>query len=162
MLNNEIAIQTIHTTSTLSFNEYGLLPEGIKSLCLKDAQRLLCFNNHRINLWKNLHVVMQEARDFGIAGDVLIDGSFVTDKALPSDIEVIVDVRNETKEKQGLAAAFYIVHHNRLKEEYEIDWYPNLPSENDFSLFFQYLGEKGAVDKNLSATHLKGIIKLIL
>lgn len=105
-------------------------------------------------------IVLDEMRAANLSGDLYIDGSFVTDKEVPGDIEVTLDVRSETMEKQGLAVLFFYSNHGRLKDQNSVDWYPTLPSQNDFISFFQYLGYKTAAIKKLNPKDPKGILKI--
>lgn len=120
------------------FNEKGLLPEGIYLCTLKEAQERFATSEHRANLWNQLIQVIGIMKKAELSGTLLIDGSYVTDKVIPGDIEIILDVRTEYPEKIGKALIFFNDFHNRLKTNFGIDWYPNLPGGNDFSVFFQY------------------------
>lgn len=120
------------------FNEKGLLPEGIHPCTLEEAQERFAHSEHRAILWSNLIQVIGIMREEKLSGILLIDGSFVTDKMVPGDIEVVLDVRAESPEQIGKAVKFFAYRHSKLKIDFGIDWYPNLPGENDFSAFFQY------------------------
>lgn len=145
----------------IEFNEHGLLASGIIDRNAESIESFLSFNAHRYDLWVNLKLALKEIEQFGITCDFYIDGSFVTDKPTPNDIELIFDVRNQPQNIQALAALFHMTKHHHLKETYNVDCYPNLSGDSDFCLFFQYIGEKTGTIKNLPAKHLKGIIKLI-
>lgn len=145
----------------IEFNEHGLLASGIIDRNAESIESFLSFNAHRSDLWDNLKLALKEIEQFGITCDFYIDGSFVTDKPTPNDIELIFDVRNQSQEMQALAVVFHMTKHQYLKETYNVDCYPNLTGSSDFCLFFQYIGEKTGTIKNLPAKHLKGIIKLI-
>lgn len=145
-----------------SFTDYGLLPEGIHPCNFTEAQGMFCTNDRRRMIWQGLKTTIQEMRQYQLTGGVLlVDGSFVTDKTIPSDIEVIYDVTGvKAPVERAKAILFFNEKHQFLKDKYDVDWYPNLPGNNDFSLFFQYIGEKTAVMKNLPPKTLKGILSI--
>ncbi len=141
-------------------NQYGLLPPGEHECTLDEAHERFGQTAARHKLWENLDAVLCEMRAANLSGTVYINGSFVTDKPAPADVEITLDVRKEDIEKQGLAYMFYHRNHARLKHERCIDWYPTLPASNDFISFFQYIGRKTALAKGLSQRATKGILKV--
>lgn len=143
-----------------NFTEKGLLPKGVHSCSLDEAREYFATNTHRKKLWEDFLRFLKEIKNKGLTGDLFIDGSFVTDKEEPNDIEVTLDVKNESVDQQKKAIIVFCLHHNSYKQDYNVDFYPTLPSQNDFTLFFQYVGEKTAATKQLSANDLKGILKV--
>lgn len=76
-----------------ALNEHGLLPVGIHDCILAEIEvRFGQFQrtDQRTGLFRGLRDFMDEARKTGFVTAVLIDGSFVTDKDLPSDIDLIL------------------------------------------------------------------------
>jgi hypothetical protein len=89
------------------FNEHGLLPPGIydcafdeledrfgRDQWVKDenpesARREYC-SPQRSRLCTRLKQYLEELRQAGIDAEVLVDGSFVTDKPDPNDVDLIV------------------------------------------------------------------------
>lgn len=141
------------------FNADGLLPSGIYDCSLSEAKDRFAFNDTREAIWENLLLALEEMRIAGLSGIVHLDGSYVTDKPIPGDVDLILDVRNETIQQQGLAVMFFYSKHNDLKAN-NVDWWPTLPAQNDFVSFFQYVGEKTAAAKHLQPKDLKGILKV--
>lgn len=145
------------------FTEHGLLPEGIYECSLEDAHNRFCYNDHRKRIWDGVKKALKLMQEDGLSGGcLLIDGSFVTDKAVPSDVDMVFDVTSITDERLLYRALkFFNEHHNQLKMNYMVDWYTNLPGlGKDFNLFFQYVGEKTAQTKGLSPNNLKGLLKV--
>jgi hypothetical protein len=142
------------------FNDDGILPSGRYNCTLADAEDRFANNDARKIIWKNFQAVLVEMKAEGLTGNLYLDGSYVTDKSIPNDIEVVLDVTSETKEQQALAILFYTYHHSRLRSILKVDWYPSLPNQNDFVSFFEYIGEKTAAQKKLNAKDLKGILKV--
>ena len=141
------------------FNENGLLPPGVHECTFPEAKDRFAFNDTRLAIWDNLTIAIEKMQAFALTGTLHLDGSYVTDKAIPGDVDLILDVRNEAQNQQGLAVLFFINNHERLKLD-NVDWWPTLPAQNDFVSFFQYVGQKTAASKQLQPTDLKGILKV--
>ena len=146
------------------FDEYGLLPAGIYDCTLDEIGAVLCFSEKRMILFDGLR---RFVADFWIhlplLSRLLIDGSFVRRKAEPNDIDVVVDLDSSVglTEAVELAIRFQMREHAHFKEVYNLDvWvrHPGLPK--DLSVFFQYLGDKGAADLRLPSKHPKGILRI--
>jgi len=78
------------------FNSEGFLPEGIHDCSLAEVQeRFGQFqrSDRRCRLFDKLEVLVNDARDAGLITAIIIDGSFVTTKDAPGDIDLILVVR---------------------------------------------------------------------
>ena len=87
-----------------SFTEHGLLPPGIHDCSLQDAYDYFCTNDHRRRIWDGLLNFIELMKFYGIDRDyIILDGSFVTDKSIPSDIELVfpVDIKTLTKKQKA-------------------------------------------------------------
>ena len=143
------------------FNEHGLLPAGLHVCTLGEAELMFCWNDYRRDLWRKLGAVLTEFRQRGFLFPLLIDGSFVTDKNIPGDVELVLDLAQADEEVSDQVILYAFHHSQRLHTEFNIDFYPNLPgSDSNFARFFQYLGEKSAAMKNLDSHCLKGILRV--
>ena len=91
---------------------------------------------------------------------VYVDGSFVTDKEVPEDVDVVLDMTRATDEGRLSALNFMVAEQDRLQQDYSVHFWINLPGQNDFSAFFQYLRVKTARHKGLDPSHRKGILRL--
>jgi hypothetical protein len=77
------------------FNENGCLPEGIYDCTIDEAaERFGAFqsSNQRPRLWDRFRDFVREAKACGLVDAVLVDGSFVTAKADPNDIDLVLVV----------------------------------------------------------------------
>ena len=63
-----------------------ILKPGIHDLTLKEIEKIFCFNAHRKSLFKGLKKAVNNLKAAGVK-EIYIDGSFVGDKELPSDID---------------------------------------------------------------------------
>lgn len=71
----------------------GLLPEGLHPMALSGV-RDLCVNGFpnsesRGNIMDSLEGMLQRLDDTGIPADIWIDGSFVTEKINPHDVDIV-------------------------------------------------------------------------
>jgi len=71
----------------------GVLPAGVHDCTL--AEVLLCFGtfkttDRRPKLFEKLEALVHEAWATGLLGEIIIDGSFVTAKPDPNDIDLIL------------------------------------------------------------------------
>ncbi len=74
-------------------NEDGVLPVGIYDCTLDEiGERFGRFQttDRRVHLFKKLCDLMKEEQTAGIATEILINGSFITNKAVPGDIDLVI------------------------------------------------------------------------
>src|SRR3954453_3805194 len=79
------------------FNEQGFLPPGIHACSLEEAAtRFGSFQGSdcRPRLWAKFKDYFLEAKSSGLVKFLLLDGSFVTAKADPGDLDLIVALVN--------------------------------------------------------------------
>ncbi len=84
------------TTKIPSFNEDGLLPEGVHDCAFEEAEA--CFgvfqaSDQRPRLWAEFKEFYRQAKASGIIEQLLLDGSFVTATPSPNDMDIVVVVR---------------------------------------------------------------------
>jgi hypothetical protein len=75
------------------FDENGFLPPGVHPCTLEEVQER--FGRARVNfqrpeLFAKLQEYVKEAKSAGIVRAIVLDGSFVTDKVTPNDIDMVV------------------------------------------------------------------------
>ena len=78
-----------------ALNASGLLPEGVHDCTLAEAgARFGNFqgSDQRPQLWSRFTEFIREAKASGLIAAVLLDGSFVTAKNAPNDIDLILVV----------------------------------------------------------------------
>jgi len=72
-------------------NEHGWLPDGVHDCMMEEAaERFGVFqrNDRRPALWAQFSEFIREAKACGLVEAVLLDGSFVTAKPEPNDIDI--------------------------------------------------------------------------
>lgn len=145
------------------FDDLGLLPIGVHDTTFAEIEMALCWNQHRLELWASFRRFLQDRCGMLIAAKVpfWVDGSFARRKELPSDIDVVIDLSGHT-DRNDLVSAVLLLRflHDQIKAEYHVDlWsrHPNIP--NDLTVFFQYAGDKCAIELQIEPKHPKGILR---
>jgi len=139
----------------------GLLPPGVHEGSLIEIGQRFCTNPHRQALWATVEQFLRLSLLPLLNGrELILAGSFFSDKDLPEDIEATViidaiDVSDLPLIRLGLSR-------DTIHRDYKLDLYLTLrvPGHNDFSVFFQYVGPKTAAAKNLLPEDLRGVIKV--
>ena len=139
---------------------HGLLPVGIHDCSVEEMQARFGWNEHRRKLICGFtHFLSQEI--FGVFDyPVYADGSFVTDKKCPNDIDVALELRGASDAESWRGLVFMQEHQARIRGQYKVDFWINFRNANDFVAFFQYAGHKTAKFKGLESGHAKGILRI--
>jgi hypothetical protein len=75
------------------FTEHGLLPEGIHRATLEEFEKRFVYfdrSDRRFRIFDKLQELYHEAKRSGIIKQLLVGGSFVTDKPEPNDFDAIL------------------------------------------------------------------------
>jgi hypothetical protein len=147
-------------------DERGLLPPGQHRCRLEDIPPRFCDTSHRKTLWTGFHSdflpeLHEVTRGKADTTEMVLGGSFFSDKPDPGDIEVTLVFPDDTPGEQcwhQLRA--WKQHHTAWKKNYRIDYYPTLPGNNDFVRFLSYVGPKTAEAKGLREKDVRGILVL--
>ncbi len=93
-----------------------------------------------------------------------VDGSFITNKELPSDIDITLELPAPTVPLLQTIVASGVLAHDAIRNHYMIDIYATFGGGvgNDFRAFFQYLRPEDAQDRGLQPGAVKGILRLVL
>lgn len=95
----------------------NFLPTGLHDCTIDEIYQYFGTNERRNLLIENLHTYTQKVKDFGIEGWIIIDGSFVTAKELPGDIDIVLVV----SENYDLMAPITPIERKILSQEYVKD-----------------------------------------
>jgi len=123
------------------FNERGELPPGIYATTLAEVGRRLATNPRRRKLFNGLRRACKNLRAAGVPR-IYIDGSFVTGKADPADVDGCWDV-DEYVRVEAIDPVFLYFPNRRqaMKEKYGVDFFitnaMELGSGMPFVEFFQ-------------------------
>jgi hypothetical protein len=144
------------------FTEAGLLPAGVHDCTMQEAEQFLCSNEHRQEIWNGLQAFLEWIDPLPAPAAILIDGSYVTDKALPSDVDVVVDITGCSIEDFRRWAIAHGTAHAIVKEQFRVDFYPYaIGVGNDFSTYFQYVRIDDALRRGIEPETRKGILKVL-
>lgn len=142
-----------------AFTSVGLLPPGTHVCTIEQMRAVFGLGVRREQLLEGFDRCVRFMHSESLEGTLFVDGSFVTDKERPDDLELTLDVRGESQLLQERALLFQ--HHHFLNvSAMGIDWYPTLPHDTNFIEFFQSVGEKAAAEKRIPLGEKKGILRL--
>lgn len=111
-------------------NKY--LPPGIYDCSFKELTVAFGTNDRRKYLLDNLNKYLTKVRNLGISGWIIVNGSFVTSKEKPRDIDVVLVLDSEYNFPPPLTVEEYkIFSQEHNKQEYELHVFVGI--ENDES-----------------------------
>ena len=116
-----------------------MLPEGLHDATLPEIRRRLGFSDRRAALIYDLERCLGYLGSFDVLESVVIDGSFVTDKQEPGDIDLLLVPRADRVLGLDFARLATELAQNRqeFKEEFGCDAYP--VDGNDTEIYRQRL-----------------------
>ena len=136
------------------FDSRGLLPKGIYRANWQEIVKRFGGNRQRSQLLRGLKEALDLLRDAGCRR-VYLDGSFVTEKQSPNDVDVCWDV--DGVDPMSLDSVFFEFDNGRAaqKAKYGAEFFPAQAPQHlkTFLDFFQIDKESGEA---------KGIIELLL
>lgn len=143
------------------WNDYGILPAGVHSCEIEEIEQRLAFNDRRATLVRGLEQVLGWLCDMPRIESLIVDGSFVTDKEHPSDIDAVAMIGNLSDQHQQEWVRAWQPMHSELKAHFHVDLYPTIQGlGNDFSVFFQYLRPEEALERGAPLGTLKGLLRI--
>lgn len=148
------------------FNDLGLMEPGIYPMTMGQLGDNFGFSGRRRYLLSELERFLRsvEGTRMGIIR-LIINGSFVTDKEEPGDIDLhfVIDTKSLLI-TTDLPTFANLMDHDFVKLQFSLDSYCNLDVSkptNNLVEFFQYIGPKTAAIKQLNPYDLKGIVELV-
>ena len=106
------------------FNESGFLPEGVWDCTIDEfISRFAVFtrSDQRLRLFGKLQQLLSEISKIDFICEIIIDGSYVTDKDEPNDIDIVFSLNEEIAE---IELPFWIsntLDANKLSRKYQFD-----------------------------------------
>lgn len=104
------------------FTECGLLPAGVHDCTIPEIEARFCHNEHRSERWASFLAFLDWASSLPTAVSYLIDGSFVSDKALPNDIDLAVDITQCDEAAQGAWIGAWAQNSEIAKNDFRVDF----------------------------------------
>lgn len=147
------------------FDDRGLLPAGVHVCTLTEFKiwaGSIPNAEHRLMLVEKFERFLNDiVRPIAPGWPLVIDGSFVTDKKLPNDIDFALDLR-DCGDPVVLGEAFCTIFrgNSQNKVSYNVDGYVILPGGNDFQDFFGYVGQKTGNIKGINEKDRKGTLRV--
>jgi len=145
------------------FTDHGLLPAGYHPCTLDEAQSRFCWNDHREALWTQSLEFVEYCSSLGLEAPIFVDGSFVTNKPYPRDIDIVADLTHATNEEIGLALQLHFTQQQFIKDRYRVDFWVFHPmASKDLTQFFQYIREEDAQARGCGPDIRKGLLSIAL
>ncbi len=142
-------------------DSYGFLPAGIYDCTLTELnKRFGRQNTKRKAIGKGLLSFRSWLEGFGLPGFLYIDGSYITAKDRPGDVDVVVVLPEDP-----LRAAAFLRAYDRaeIKRKYHVDCLKQTSGPGgDFKDLFQRLRLEVALDLGLGPDFRKGILRVPL
>ena len=139
----------------------GLLPPGIHDCSLEDVRaRFGRFqgSDQRPRLWNQLLELVSAMQTSGLCEALLVDGSFVTEKPAPNDVDILAVLRPGHNFERELSAAEYaLVSRTLLRRRFGFDV---LLAESGTRLYETYIEFFSRVRERPSLR--KGLLRLQL
>ncbi|PRR70937.1 DUF6932 family protein [Clostridium thermopalmarium] len=110
-----------------SLNGHGILPEGIYECTMEDIKEKFCSienKEHRCKLFKKLEQYLKDLKKFNTKYELIIDGSFITDKKFPSDIDFILAYDFEYSPKTNFDDWLMLLNGDCVKQKYGLQVFP--------------------------------------
>ncbi len=137
-------------------NADGFLPPGIHDCSLKEIGSrfgVFCRSNRRIKLCRQLEGFVEALSSTGFATALLVDGSFVTAKEEPGDIDLVIVLRRDHDFDRELRPFEYnVLSKKRVRRQYGFDTLvavEETPELGDAADFFQQVRSKSGVRKGI-------------
>ncbi|HEY4239173.1 MAG TPA: hypothetical protein VGM88_05130 [Kofleriaceae bacterium] len=145
------------------FTAAGLLPPGIHPATRPEvAGRFGCQNDRRVELWGKLEAFLDFAQTFNLFDATYLDGSFVTDKAAPGDVDVVLVIQKANAVRLVTHAnARQIMDTFAVKKTYEVHLFIQQPPCS-MADFFQSLRADEAIRRNVAPDQRRGILEVAL
>jgi Family of unknown function (DUF6932) len=145
----------------------GLLPIGVFDCTLAEIEARYSTVNHRPqreNLWNLFNEYLAVIRPLGIVQAIYVDGGFVTDKTMPKDIDLVLELPPPSPAFRAVLMnpAF---NHDTVEVQYKMDiwlWHPAAVADDDWVAWFQEIKPKDLVRLHLKPDARKGILRVAL
>lgn len=143
----------------------GLLPGGTHTANWAEIHDHFAFNTRRKHLLAGMLLFIRDELQHLASGlSLTIGGSYLSDKAEPGDIDCTVHLQLSEAVNRVELLTLCNEHggKGRIWHQYGVEIYPSIevPGAPNFSLFFQYVGEKTSTLKNLHEKDLRGVIEV--
>lgn len=146
-----------------TFDRFGLLPGGVHECTIEEVEVNLAWNDERRRLTALLQefIAVELTPRFTVVPPVVLDGSYVSQKASPSNINLVLELSHLSDEEQWEGQVLF-QRTADLFRLYQIEMLPGLKSlKQDFVDLLQTLRPQTAFEKGLHHGHRKGVLRLM-
>lgn len=145
----------------------GVLPEGIHQCTLDEVRAAFGQfrrSDRRIKLTDQLERFVRDAQGSGIVAAVVIDGSYVTAKDEPGDIDLIVALRADFDVTAEMRPMEYNVQSKRMvRKLYGFDILPVTDGSQHYHRFVDFFCDTNPTDENQRTfKQRKGVLRIEL
>ena len=142
------------------FNDAGMLPEGVWDCSLEEVATRMLDSVEREALWRKFLQFLDYYREKNGPKVLWLDGSFVTAKRAPLDVDLVADCIDASAEQTQCAVLLFI-ERTSLRQRFCVDFWLKHPSfPSDLTQFFQYVRPDAASQQQSSTS--KGILRVML
>jgi hypothetical protein len=141
----------------------GLLPPGVHEATLEEIEDAFGKNSdRRVELFEKLRQFVAEVLSLMVPVTIYVDGSFVSDKPFPGDVDAVLEYDSDGLVKLMChASRRTIIDLASAKTRYEIHLLVQHVSDPKMSLFFQKLRPEDAIVRKLDHHAMKGILRVV-
>jgi hypothetical protein len=144
----------------------GILPTGIHDCDLSEVESVFVYNNRRQFIWQSLTSYFSQIKSVSDIDIICIDGSFVTDKENPKDVDIVVEFSSYGRLRDLSMSMPNLFMRPILKDRLPIDLLPSfnfpLSTMEDMRDFFQKLRPAEAIERGVPVGTKKGILRISL
>lgn len=144
------------------FDRFGFLPDGVHHCTLEEVETSLAWNAQRSRLTKSLREFIEHelSTRFADLPPLVLDGSYVTSKEVPGDINLVLELHGFS-DQMKMQAIDLCQRCPIIMERYNIDMKPALQKPgNDFVAYYRRLDPRKAIEMNLFHGHTKGLLRI--
>jgi hypothetical protein len=139
----------------------GYLPPGVHECTLDEVKAFFCrfqASDQRPRLCEKLHNYVSELRVAGIAKYLIVNGSFVTSKDRPNDIDLVLVLNDDVRLDREIPPFQYNARSGKfVKRNYGFDLYPAFEGDKTESSMINFFAMVRGVPGRS-----KGFLKLII
>jgi hypothetical protein len=143
-------------------NIFGVLPTGRHDCTLQEIAVLYCSNPGRDILWQGFLAFLAWMQAQPPPKEILVDGSFTSDKESPDDIDVVFDLSGCSTDARNHWITIFMTQEAWLKAQFRVDFWVYFPgAPNDLRAFFEYVRPEEAIRRGMPPGELKGLLRIV-
>lgn len=151
-----------------SLTAAGILPAGVYVATMAEIEAAFGLSSdRRVELYRKLAEFVAFTQEFGLFESLVVDGSFVTDKLEPNDIDGVLELP-PTLLAQLLSHpnAHRVLDTAGIKATYDVHLFiqptPPVPLDRCMAFFFQHMRPEEGLTRNLRPDTMRGVLRVAL